>query len=135
VECDYLTEVAEEYATPLSESLPRFVNLSYQAASDPTLIFDDEWRMEVVIELAIWSVSRERFAAMTPPSSLASFHAKFLDALTRLQMAGNLFAEGVDEVDAEKISRASAQMSAGTALLDEASDLLTQFRSEHSSGC
>jgi hypothetical protein len=134
-ECDYLTEVAEEYATPLSESLPKFVDLSYQAASDPMLIFDNEWKIEVATELATWSVSRERFAAMTPPSSLAGFHAKFLDALTRLDSAGTLFAEGVDEVDPDKINRASAQMNEGTALLDEANDLLTQFQSEHSGGC
>lgn len=134
-ECDYLAEIVNNYTTPLSGSISRFVDLTNQAASDPTLIFDSEWKIRVATELAIWSVSRDQFDSVTPPSSLAAVHDKFLDALTHLDSVGTLFAEGVDEIDPDKISQATDKMSEVTALLSEAADLIDQFNTQHSRGC
>jgi hypothetical protein len=104
-------------SSALSVSMGRFAVL----AQNPQF-FDGQWKIEVATELAVWQATYREAQAMAPPSGYEAFHRKYMAALSRFDAAASKVARGLDTVNPDLIEDASADMDAGTRLIDEAMD-------------
>ena len=99
----------------LSVSMGRFAVL----AQDPQF-FDGQWKIEVATELAVWQATYREAQAMAAPSGYEAFHRKYMAALSQFDAAASKVARGIDTVNPGLVEDASADMDAGTRLIDEA---------------
>ena len=69
----YINSVVEVF-TPMGTAYGEFGRLNIEASDNPVLIFDDSWKLEVVLQLAVIEIAAEEITELTPPpsSSLAS---------------------------------------------------------------
>jgi hypothetical protein len=101
----------------LSVSMGRFAVL----AQNPQF-YDGQWKIEVSTELAVWRATYRDAQAMAAPSGYEAFHRKYMAALSQFDAAASKVARGIDTINPDLIEDASADMDAGTRLIDEAMD-------------
>lgn len=77
----------------------------------------------IVIENAYSSVNK-----LTPPSDLRGIHDKLLFGLKQGHDAMPILREGIDEMNADKISQASEVIASGTEPIAEATKMLNEYR-------
>ena len=106
-----------------------------EAGADPLLIFDDDWKIEVVIALATIQVAHDRLAGLQPPESLASVHAAAQASLTKLNDATVLIAGGIDDIDPDQIIEGGDLMTAAGGDIVVAGGLIDDFRATRSGEC
>jgi len=116
------TEYASEVipiSQDVSEALGEFGAIM---EADPTGVFTDEdTRMKVVIQMAIIKAGYPRAKALDPPARFGSAHADLLASLKLYDQAMDKFASGIDDVDTEQITAASALMTKANQKMNSAS--------------
>jgi len=94
-------------------------------------IGNDEWTLDVAVQLAILRAAYDEAVALNPPSSLAHIHSKYIEGLSHINNATYLIAEGLDNLDSDKINQATAELVIGNKLINEATALLNEFSASH----
>jgi hypothetical protein len=128
-------ETAEELAYRLSvidiagqfeEGLGGLGAQSTAAGETPSLMFDEDWKIATAVYLASISVASDRVRELDPPAKFQAVHDELLIAAGHFDTMTTLYAEGVDEVSADKLGLALESMQLGsesaqrvTALLQE----------------
>ena len=121
----YLTYI-EGHADGMSYALGELGRL----LQDPQ-IFDDDWKIEVVIYMALIQFGYEEAQAADCPSSMSHIHSKYIQGLSHLNTAMDLIAEGIDYLDVDSLNRATTEMTTGGVLIEEAARLKTEFVLAH----
>jgi len=91
-------------------------------------VFNAQWRINVGYYLRkLQSVYKEA-VLITPPPSMANIHYKYLEALRHYDTASRLMSQGIDNLDADFIRQAGAELNSGTQDLKEATILMNQHK-------
>ncbi|MFT4037877.1 MAG: hypothetical protein QM692_06830 [Thermomicrobiales bacterium] len=93
-------------------------------------IGEDDWSLNVAVELGIWRASYQRLDAITPPPAFQTMHGHLLDALRQYNDASFDIANGLDSFDLALIEAGADKMIAGSASLDLATAELNRIRDE-----
>ena len=96
------------------------------------LIGDDEWTLNVAVQLVTIQALYDEAIEINPPSSMTNIHYKYVQAMKHFESATQLIAQGIDELDANLINQATAEMNLGGQLIDEATELIEEFTMTHS---
>ena len=75
---------------------------------NPALILDENWRLLTVLGLAGLSASADMLEGQTPPASLRDLHTVVRQMAGELNTAVELYAESIDEIDANKMETATS---------------------------
>jgi hypothetical protein len=88
---------------------------------------DDEWTIDVATQLAKIRLIHDEGMALTPPDSMADIHYRYTQGLEHFYTMTELFARGVDELDASLIEQAGTEMDIAAEYILEATDLMNAF--------
>jgi hypothetical protein len=91
---------------------------------------DQDWIIDLAVELVTWQHAYEDAAALSPPPSLEEIHALTLEALRLHSVAADQIVTGVDTGDVDLLSQAAGNIEQGGVLVDQANDLFNEFRRE-----
>ena len=114
----YFTRLAE-VIYPAATAYGEFGRLNIEAGNNVLLFFDDTWQLEVVVQLASIQSVTDGIRELTAPPSLASIHRHNLQIASTMQDGNDLYAKGIDNLDADLISAASLRMDDVNTLLEE----------------
>ncbi len=84
---------------PLQQTYLEIGGLTAQVGSSPLLVFDEDWRFELVIHLAAMKVAAEQIRELNAPSHVRHIHSDLLQMAAGLDLAADLFAAGMDNFD------------------------------------
>ena len=108
-----------EVMDPAGTAYSELGRLSIEAGNNVLLFFDDAWKLEVVVQLALIQSAADGIRELTAPPSLASIHRHNLQIASAMQDGNDLYAKGIDNLDADLIGAASLRMDDVTTLLEE----------------
>lgn len=97
-------------------------------------IGDETWTLQVAAQLAVISVTHDTLSDMDVPAEMADVHESLLDATGDLQEAAHLTAEGIDELDLEKLNQAAELITQGNQKTNRTTELMTQRTEELKGG-
>ena len=117
---DAIIEVVEAYGNIFSLLAIQFD----EAAADPAMMFDENWRLATAVYLGSLIVTGDMARDITPPARYAESYGLFLEAVTHYDKFVDLFTDGVDELDAEKINAATMEMTLGGDLTRQSTELM-----------
>jgi hypothetical protein len=100
-ELEYVSAVQGE-AGQLSQSMGRFHDLAQRPE-----IFDDDWKLNLAKELAMWQIMYTEAQKLQPSARFASVQSCWVGALRDLSNAANEIASGLDHSDVEEINIAN----------------------------
>ena len=98
---------AQHLAEGYVEDLEELGELSLAVGDDPELLLDENWRFQMAARMVSISLRRDSVEALDPPPRFAVAHSRFMEAAALLDEAMDILSEGIDEIDGDKISRAS----------------------------
>ena len=93
--------------------------MNLEAGTNVLLIYDDAWKLEVVVQLALIQSVADGIRELTAPPSLASIHGHNLQMASAMQDGNDLYAKGIDNIDADLIAAAILRMDDVTTLAYE----------------
>ena len=111
----------------LSEASFSFSDLLDAAGKDSSLVFDNQWRKDVVLELVAKKMYYDGIRSLHPPQLFASFHADLINAASYSDSGTALFVAGMDEFDPSKINRATEQFKLEGAAVQRANEKLKKM--------
>jgi hypothetical protein len=120
-----MSDIAETYES----ALLGLATQSTEAGTDPLLIFNDDWLIKTGVYLAGLTLAGESLRELDPPERFHEVHEDMLEAAGYFDLVVKYYAEGVDEVDPDKLNLASTNMLLGAESVSTATDklvLLTQ---------
>ena len=120
---DGVVSIANTYGSAFDQ----IGDLFTAAGSTPTLILTDDWKIQVAVQLALLQAAGNDVRNLQAPPSMQPVQEAFLKAARYYDSATVLIAEGIDDLDAQKLSQAIEQMEAGNQAIDTASSLAKQF--------
>ena len=106
-----------EITGPLEQIYLKIGALTAQAGSNPLLVFDEDWRFEVVVHLAGMKVAAEQIRELNAPPHVRHIHSDLLEMATGLDRAADLFAAGMDNFDPDLLALSAEQIDANTELV------------------
>jgi hypothetical protein len=107
---DYLSK-AEEWSSDYNTAIGSLSNLLSEAGDDTSLLFDDNWKAEVVVDLVLMKLTSDEILKYgTPPSKFASIHSDFQVIAREANSAADNIASGIDNFDADAIDRGTANL-------------------------
>jgi len=111
-EIAYLIEVV----AILDDYTSAFQNVSALMAivtEDPLILLDDDWILQMAMQLAAVNVCGFRIGELEPPPRFQLAHQDVIEAAQHFGQATELLAEGVDELNLAKIEKATEEMLLG----------------------
>ena len=121
---DYADKLILLVLAPYVEGLEQVSELSGEASASPLLMLNDEWRLDMAVALATISIANDALREFDVPDDMQDAHSALLDAASELDVMVELMAEGIDEIDANKIVLASEAMERANDHIDRANDFL-----------
>ncbi len=121
---DYRVEVLTQVFPPWLEGIEQISELSGEASVSPLLIVDDEWRLDMTVALATITIANEALREIDPTEAAQEIHTVLLEAATELDLMVALMAQGIDEINTDKISAASEAMTRASEHIDRATELI-----------
>lgn len=103
-------------------TLRKIDDLINQADGDVALLKDRAWIVEMTTAITLLRSTGDEARALTAPPLFADAHATLLEAATAFTDAADLLAEGVDQLDTDRLDQAFAQITTGSNLLTRAQD-------------
>jgi len=83
------------------------------ATEDLLLLFDDDWKLQMAIQIVAVKLCGERARELEPPPLFQNGHEDFVEATWHFDRAMDLYAEGIDEFDPAKIEKATEEIALG----------------------
>lgn len=118
-EIAYTAQVAKLMGT-MSTAVTTIGEQSTAAGGNPLLLRDESWQTLTVLALATLQVSAKELRDLDAPARFAGVQRELKDAARHFIDSTELYADGVDHLDAEKLGAASQQLSEGTAAMQRA---------------
>lgn len=107
-------------------TLTKIDDLINQANGDVALLKDRAWIVEMTTAITLLRSTGDEASALTAPPLFADAHAILLEAATAFASAADLLAEGVDQLDTDRLDQAFVQITTGSALLTRAQDAVEE---------
>ena len=114
----YFTRLVE-VIHPAETAYSEFGRLNLEASDNVLLFLDDAWKLEVVVQLALIQSVADGIRELTAPPSLASIHRHNLQIASAMQDGNDLYAKGIDNLDADLLVAASLRINDFTTLTNE----------------
>jgi len=129
-----LTASEQAYATTIAEDSSKVAKAMSELGSlmSNPQIGNDDWTLKVAAQLATIRVLYDEAMEIEPPSSMTDIHYKYVQAMKHYETATHLIAQGIDELDADLINQAVAELETGNQLINEATELTQEFTKAHS---
>ena len=115
-ETAYLNSVTEQLAV-LSASSISLGELFGEMGANPLLLFDDDWKLQTVVQLALLQASADGLLNLAAPPSLQSLDAIVKEAATLVESATWLHAQGLDNLDPDALDGANSMILEATPLI------------------
>ena len=125
---NYRVEVLTLVFPPWLEGLEQISELSGKASVSPLLIVDDEWRLDMAVALATITIANEALRETDPTAAAQEIHNVLLKAAAELDLMVELMAQGIDEIDTDKISAASEAMTRASEHINRATELISALQ-------
>ena len=109
-----------EVIYPAATAYTEFGRLNIEASDNVQLLFDDAWKLEVDVQLALIQSVADGITEVTAPPSLASIQQHNLQIASAMQDGNDLYAKGIDNLDADLLAAATLRMNDVNTLLEEA---------------
>ena len=93
---------------------------------------DDEWILDVAIEITIIRLLYEEAQEIEPPNSMADIHYNYMQAMWHYNRSMDLIVEGIDTLNADLLSQATSEIETATEYIGEATELTNDFMAAHS---
>ena len=104
-----------KHLPPSAEALTNLGTLSGAAAEDNSLFFSTTWKNLVAAELVVLQMNSDAMLAMVPPTNRLRPAQDAINAMARdIQSAIQNYILGVDNLDANAITRANENLTSGT---------------------
>ena len=116
-----------EIIVPLSTTYGEFGRLNQEASNNVLLIYDDAWKLEVFVQLALIQSAADSIKELTAPPSLASIHRHNLQMASAMQDGNDLYAKGIDNIDADLLEAALLRMDDVNKLINEGTAKLQAY--------
>jgi hypothetical protein len=91
-----------------------------QAGVDPTVIFDENWKIEAGLALGLLDVRADEMAGLEPSPGYEQLHTYFVEIADETHLFTTAYARGVDNVDPDSIDRATQHLLNMNALVEAA---------------
>ena len=129
-----LTSAEQAYATTMATNATlvgeAFTTLSSLMAYPQ--IGNETWTFQAAAQLVMIQLLYDEAMALNPPNSMANIHNKYIQAMSHYNSATTLIAQGIDFLNADLINQATTEITIGTQIMGEATQLLTEFIGAHS---
>jgi hypothetical protein len=117
-------DIVEQYP-PLYNDFSVYAN---EASRNPALILDDDWRLEVVTILAQLTMLNEEVRSLEYPQSCADIQTHLVDMADHSDRFVSLTAEGIDEMNGDKLISAAHELDLASEEADKIKILIQDFR-------
>ena len=101
-------------------ALTQIEGLVSQAQADTTLLENQQWIIQMTTMITLLRSAGDELAGLAVPQLFTAAHQDLLAAATAYTNAADLLAEGVDQLAADTLSQATAQIQAGNTALGAA---------------
>ena len=115
-EAAYLDSVVEHLDSIGSNT---FGDLMGEMGDNPTLFFDDDWRLQTALQLALLQITANGMLDLVAPPSLQSLDAIVKEAAGLVESATMLYAQGLDNFDPDMVEDANALVVEATPLISD----------------
>ena len=115
-----LSEIQSGVATAFADLGETFM----LAGEQPTLIFDDDWRLNVAITLTTMNIAAEQIRTLNPPPGLEDLHALQLQIADQLEIVTSSSVQGIDDVDAALLDEATAAIARTNTLVERSTEII-----------
>ena len=102
-EAAYFLALGEQF-TVLGDSLGKFSQLFAQASIDPTILFNQEWKIRVAVQAASITVAADIIMELSPPSSADGIHTMSEEIAYSYKEAMAQVLYGIDNVDVDTLT-------------------------------
>ena len=124
-----VVSIAEEYVEVVGPLEDLFIRSGY----NPMLIFDDEWRLDVMLHLILLEGVTEKLRALKPTSAMQPIHDELMLSADDTESAIGYFSSFLDSYDVsdlengtEAFNRASAHLSNVTGIAQDIEKTINQ---------
>ena len=101
-------------------ALTQIEGLVSQAQADTTLLENQQWIIQMTTMITLLRSAGDELAGLAVPQLFTAAHQDLLAAATAYTTAADLLAEGIDQLAADTLSQATAQIQAGNTALGAA---------------
>lgn len=98
-------------------ALTKIDQLVTQASENEALLQDRAWIVEMTTAITLLRSTGDEVANLSAPALFADAHTDLTEAAAAFTNAADLLAEGVDQLDTERLDEAFAEITVGTSLL------------------
>ena len=123
----YLLQVAEINQDSL-DTMKDLRTLMTGAAPKSLLIMDNDWKLEVAVHLATWRVCGQRLRGLNAPVRFKDVHQDLVQASRHYDRSAALIAEGIDEVNVDKIYQSTDELLLGAEYVDRATRKIEELQ-------
>ena len=124
-----LTLAEEAYAAKVakigsqySDAFTAFSTLAAAVSEDASLLLDEDWKTKIAFVLVTMQSLNEDVRALDPPERFMDVHNYLLEAAEHYDNFINLFSEGIDELDIDKITKATEEVLLGNEAIGQATE-------------
>jgi len=124
-----LTASEQNYAATMADHSSRFVEAMGKLSDlmgEPQ-IGNDEWIIDVAIQLTAIRLLYDEALDIEPPSSMAHIHYKYLQAMDHFDRSVDLIAEGTDTLNTDLLGQAISELELGNDYIEETTRLTYDF--------
>ncbi|WP_099192262.1 hypothetical protein [Tepidibacter mesophilus] len=116
-----------EYAASVNEVISEFVEANdnfskccTQMGENPSLLMDQDFILNMAMNMGIIKNCYTQIKDIAPPSKMENVHTDVVDAFSKYDKAMDIFGEGVDNMDVDKINQATQLYMQGTDSINNA---------------
>jgi hypothetical protein len=120
-------EDPDEYMGVIGDTMDQFSQLMYDfssltsdASNDPSLMFTDDWKIDVAMNLVLMQGLIDDVQAQSPPAAFKDTHRYLLLAMDEYQFVVDNFPEALDNMDSDLIIKCTESIENGTQYIDDA---------------
>jgi hypothetical protein len=124
-----LTASEQNYAATMADHSSRFVEAMGELSDlmgEPQ-IGNDEWIIDVAIQLTAIRLLYDEALDIEPPSSMAHIHYKYQQAMYHFDRSVDLIAEGTDTLNTNLLDQAISELELGNDYIEETTRLTYDF--------
>jgi hypothetical protein len=108
----------------MSSTMFTFGDLMTNAGNNPSLIYDQEWMIDVAIQLNSLQMSIDKVNSLTAPTGFEDVHNGILKGMDEYQFVVDNLPLAIDNMDADLMNQCVIAMNNGGIHIEEASSLL-----------
>lgn len=129
-----LTAQEEAYFDELSAELDHATDIAFglqdlfsMVGNDVTVLFDDEWRLDMAAHLVEWQQFHVAAQGMNPSPRQQHIHNIWLESTNLMSLSADDIIDGIDNIDPAPIERGTARIVYATLLMDDLTAAIELF--------